>query len=203
MTTEGRLERILILPAGRGCTARAARNLCLIQGSTPHPVLDLRRVSGRPDGVDGSPRARFPRQPFRAGAERLRDELRKLGILVCKRTVQRYKRETPRRRAKLGDLLRDHVAWAGDFVQIYDVRFQRLCALFSRAPLRRLRVPELAEAAYSAALQNDWVLRPIVEFSSTDTLREMIPARIVAPAENRRKKREELLKELFHETPSA
>jgi len=42
----------------------------------------------------------------RWGAERLRGELLKLGIRVCKRTIQRYMRRAldPRRRAQLVDV---------------------------------------------------------------------------------------------------
>ena len=66
----------------------------------------------------------------RWGAERIRGELLKLGIRVCKRTIQRYMR----RSLSGGDgqswstFLRNHVTWACDFVQTFDMRFRRLTA---------------------------------------------------------------------------
>ena len=52
----------------------------------------------------------------RWGAERVRGELLKLGIRVCKRTVQRYMRRTRPRGdgQRWATFLRNHVAWACD-----------------------------------------------------------------------------------------
>src|SRR5882762_2585849 len=68
----------------------------------------------------------------RWGAERLRGELLKLGIRVSKRTVQRYMKK----RVPCGDgqrwstFLRNHVTWACDFVQTFDVLFRPIFVLF-------------------------------------------------------------------------
>ena len=66
------------------------------------------------------------------GAERIRGELLKLGIRVCKRTVQRYMRG-PRSRGEgqnWSTFLRNHVTWACDFVQTFDIRFREVFVLF-------------------------------------------------------------------------
>jgi putative transposase len=69
------------------------------------------------------------------GAERIRGELLKLGIRVCKRTIQRYMRHVcpPRPRGqKWATFLQNHAAdiWACDFLQITDLFFRPLFAFF-------------------------------------------------------------------------
>src|SRR5206468_3138880 len=87
------------------------------------------RRRSRPSGRPPTARAALIREMAtsnpRWGAERLRGELLKLGIRVCKRTVQRYmRRARPRGDGqRWSTFLRNHVAWACDFVQTYDVRF--------------------------------------------------------------------------------
>jgi transposase InsO family protein len=69
------------------------------------------------------------------GAERIRGELLKLGLGVCKRTVQKYIRSarpprpsSPRWRT----FLREHAKeiWACDFLQLYDALFRPIFAFF-------------------------------------------------------------------------
>ncbi len=61
------------------------------------------------------------------GAERIRDELLKLGIRVSKRTIQRY---MPKKRKKFNQtwatFLKNHAAdiWAGDFTVVHDLFFR-------------------------------------------------------------------------------
>jgi putative transposase len=69
------------------------------------------------------------------GAERIRGELLKLDIRVCKRTIQKYIRtvRTPRPRGqKWATFLRNHAAqtWACDFLQVTDLFFRPLFAFF-------------------------------------------------------------------------
>jgi len=63
----------------------------------------------------------------RWGAERIRGELLKLGIRVSKRTVQRYMGFSAHRGngQRWSTFLRNHVTWACDFVQTYDLRFRK------------------------------------------------------------------------------
>ena len=69
------------------------------------------------------------------GAERIRGELLKLGLRVCKRTIQKYMRgvrtQQPRGQ-KWSTFLRNHAAdiWACDFLQVTDLFFRPLFAFF-------------------------------------------------------------------------
>jgi len=69
------------------------------------------------------------------GAERIRGELLKLGIRVCKRTIQKYMRDVrtkPPRGQKWSTFLRNHTdqIWACDFLQVTDLFFRPLFAFF-------------------------------------------------------------------------
>jgi putative transposase len=69
------------------------------------------------------------------GAERIRGELLKLGIRVCKRTIQKYMRNvrTPQPRGqKWATFVHNHAAqiWACDFIQVTDLFFRPLFAFF-------------------------------------------------------------------------
>ena len=67
----------------------------------------------------------------RWGAERLRGELLKLKIQVSKRTVQRYmKKRVPGDGQRWATFLRNHVTWACDFVQTFDLLFRPIFVLF-------------------------------------------------------------------------
>ena len=69
------------------------------------------------------------------GAERIRGELLKLGMYVCKRTIQKYMRNvrTPQPRGqRWATFLHNHAAqiWACDFIQVTDLFFRLLFAFF-------------------------------------------------------------------------
>jgi putative transposase len=69
------------------------------------------------------------------GAERIRGELLKLGIHVCKRTIQKYIRNvrtSPPGEQKWATFLHNHAAniWACDFLQVTDLFFRSLFVSF-------------------------------------------------------------------------
>jgi putative transposase len=69
------------------------------------------------------------------GAERIRGELLKLGICVCKRTIQKYMRTVrthQSRGQRWATFLRSHASqiWACDFLQVTDLYFRPLFAFF-------------------------------------------------------------------------
>ncbi len=69
------------------------------------------------------------------GAERIRDELLKVGIRVAKRTVQRYMRlmrHRPHGGQRWATFLANHrqQIWACDFLQVYDLWFRPIFAFF-------------------------------------------------------------------------
>ncbi len=70
------------------------------------------------------------------GAERIRGELLKLGIHVCKRTIQKYMRQVyttrPRGGQSWASFLRNHAkdVWVCDFLPVTDLFFRSLFAFF-------------------------------------------------------------------------
>jgi hypothetical protein len=69
------------------------------------------------------------------GAERIRGELLKLGMHVCKRTIQKYMRDVRTlqpRGQKWATFVHNHAAqiWACDFLQVTDFLFRPLFAFF-------------------------------------------------------------------------
>jgi putative transposase len=69
------------------------------------------------------------------GAERIRGEVLKIGLRVCKRTVQKSMRGARPRRpssARWGTFLREHAKeiWACDFLQLDDALFRPIFAFF-------------------------------------------------------------------------
>jgi putative transposase len=94
------------------------------------------------------------------GAERIRGELLKLGLRVCKRTIQKYMR-TVRTHQPRGQtwatFLHNHAAqvWACDFLQVTDLFFRPLFAFF----LTLLKSRKVIQVGVTRSPTDSWVAR--------------------------------------------
>src|SRR5205085_9252231 len=98
------------------------------------------------------------------GAERIRGELLKLGIRVCKRTIQKYMRgvrtHQPRGQ-KWSTFLRMHAdqIWACDFLQVTDLFFRPLFAFF----LIELKSRKVIHVGVTRSPTDSWVAQQLRE----------------------------------------
>ena len=98
------------------------------------------------------------------GAERIRGELLKLGIHVCKRTIQKYMR-TVRTYQPRGQtwatFLRNHAAqiWSCDFLQVTDLFFRPLFAFF----LTLLKSRRVIHVGVTRSPSDPWVAQHLRE----------------------------------------
>jgi putative transposase len=98
------------------------------------------------------------------GAERIRGELLKLGIPVCKRTIQKYMRtvrtQQPRGQ-KWSTFLRTHAAqiWACDFLQVTDLFFRPLFAFF----VVELKSRKVIQVGVTRSPTDAWVAQQLRE----------------------------------------
>jgi transposase InsO family protein len=98
------------------------------------------------------------------GAERIRGELLKLGIHICKRTIQKYMR-TVRTQQPRGQtwatFLRNHAAqvWACDFLQVTDLFFRPLFAFF----LIELKSRKVIHVGVTRSPTDTWVAQQLRE----------------------------------------
>jgi putative transposase len=94
------------------------------------------------------------------GAERIRGELLKLGIRICKRTIQKYMRtvrtQQPRGQ-KWSTFLRNHAGqiWACDFLQVTDLFFRPLFAFF----IVELKSRRVIHVGVTRSVLATWVIR--------------------------------------------
>jgi len=93
------------------------------------------------------------------GAERICGELFKLGIRVAKRTVQRHilAVRPPGDGQSRKTVLRNHVVWAMDVVQVYDVWFRPMFAFF----VIDVNTKEVVHVAVTRAPNARWTARQI------------------------------------------
>jgi putative transposase len=94
------------------------------------------------------------------GAERIRGELLKLGIRVCKRTIQKYLRTVRThqpRGQRWSTFLRNHAGqiWACDFLQVSDLFFRPLFAFF----LIELESRKVIHVGVTRSPSDHWVAR--------------------------------------------
>ncbi len=98
------------------------------------------------------------------GAERIRGELLKLGLHVCKRTIQKYMRGVrtkPPRGQKWSTFLRTHAGqiWACDFLQVTDLFFRPLFAFF----LVELKSRKVIHVGVTRSPTDAWVAQQLRE----------------------------------------
>ena len=98
------------------------------------------------------------------GAERIRGELLKLGMHVCKRTIQKYMRgirTKPPRGQKWSTFLRNHAAsiWACDFLQVTDLFFRPVFAFF----LMELKTRRVIHVGVTRSPSDAWVAQRLRE----------------------------------------
>jgi putative transposase len=94
------------------------------------------------------------------GAERIRGELLKLGIHVCKRTIQKYIRQVRTHQPKgqkWATFLCNHAAqiWACDFLQVTDLFFRSFFAFF----IIELKSRKVIHAGVTRSPTDPWVAR--------------------------------------------
>jgi putative transposase len=98
------------------------------------------------------------------GAERIRGELLKLGLRVCKRTIQKYMRGVRRHQPRgqtWANFLRNHTAqiWACDFLQVTDLFFRPLFAFF----LIELKTRKVIHVGVTRSPTDSWVAQHLRE----------------------------------------
>jgi putative transposase len=98
------------------------------------------------------------------GAERIRGELLKLGMHVCKRTIQKYMRNvrTPRPKGqRWATFLHNHAAqiWACDFLQVTDLFFRPLFAFF----ILELKSRRVIHVGVTRSPTDPWVAQQLRE----------------------------------------
>jgi putative transposase len=98
------------------------------------------------------------------GAERIRGELLKLDICVCKRTIQKYMRHVRLKRPggqNWATFLQNHAAeiWACDFLQITDLFFRSLFAFF----IIDLKSRKVIHVGVTKAPKDAWVAQQLRE----------------------------------------
>ena len=115
------------------------------------------------------------------GAERIRGELLKLGIRVCKRTIQKYMRHarSPRRRGQNWAIfLQNHAKdiWACDCLQVTDLFFRSLFAFFI-IDMHSRKVIHVGVHTSPRSPTDAWTARTAAGGDSLGTIAELSHAR--------------------------
>ena len=98
------------------------------------------------------------------GAERIRGELLKLGLRVCKRTIQKYMRGVRTQQPqgqRWSTFLRNHAGqiWACDFLQVTDLFFRPLFAFF----IVELKSRKVIQVGVTRSPTDSWVAQQLRE----------------------------------------
>ena len=101
------------------------------------------------------------------GAERIRGELLKLGIMVCKRTIQKYMpkvRKSPSSSQTWATFLKNHTQeiWACDFTVVYDWLFQPWHIFV----LMELKTRRIVHSAVTQSPTDEWTAQQLREATS-------------------------------------
>jgi transposase InsO family protein len=101
------------------------------------------------------------------GAERIRGELLKLGIRVCKRTVQKYLpkvRESPSSSQTWATFVKNHVTdiWACDFTVVYDWLFRPWYILV----MMELKTRRIVHSGVTNSPTDEWTAQQLREATS-------------------------------------
>ena len=113
-----------------------------------------------------------------SGAERIRGELFKLGIKVCKRTIQKYmpkERKSPSSSQTWATFVKNHIGdiWACDFTVVYDWLF-RPRHIFV---IMELKTRRIVHSTVTASPTDEWTAQLVARGNTLGSGSEIPPSR--------------------------